>query len=91
MVSRFSQYRNASVYLVLIVKKAVVVFCDGPALEKKGFYKTDWFFNTNMVNFYKCKKCETKFIAPLKIEGEKGHPTYVCPKCQSRNWGPLDW
>jgi len=44
-----------------------------------------------MVNFYKCKKCETKFIAPQKIEAEKGHPTYVCPKCQSRNWGPLDW
>lgn len=44
-----------------------------------------------MVNFYKCKKCETKFIAPVKIEVEKGHSTYVCPKCQSRNWGPLDW
>ncbi|MCX6671265.1 MAG: hypothetical protein NTX92_05045 [Euryarchaeota archaeon] len=44
-----------------------------------------------MVNFYKCKKCDTKFVAPVKIEAEKGHPTYVCPKCQSRNWGPLDW
>lgn len=59
--------------------------------KKKGFYKSESFFYCNMVNFYKCKKCETKFIAPQKIEAEKGHPTYVCPKCQSRNWGPLDW
>jgi len=44
-----------------------------------------------MVNFYKCKKCETKFIAPVKIQDNKGATTYVCPKCQSRNWGPLDW
>lgn len=58
---------------------------------EKRFFKSEPFFLCKMVNFYKCKKCETKFIAPVKIETEKGHTTYVCPKCHSRNWGPLDW
>lgn len=58
---------------------------------EKRFFKSEPFFVCEMVNFYKCKKCETKFIAPVKIESEKGHLTYVCPKCHSRNWGPLDW
>lgn len=44
-----------------------------------------------MVNFYKCKKCGTKFVAPMKMEDGTGRVTYVCPDCKSRNWGPLDW
>jgi predicted SprT family Zn-dependent metalloprotease len=44
-----------------------------------------------MVNFYQCKKCQTKFLAPLKISVDKTHTTYVCPNCKSHNWGPLNW
>ncbi|HVQ01803.1 MAG TPA: hypothetical protein VMT57_09870 [Candidatus Thermoplasmatota archaeon] len=45
-----------------------------------------------MVNFYQCKKCQTKFLAPLKTVDEKTQKiTYVCPNCKSRNWGPLNW
>jgi predicted SprT family Zn-dependent metalloprotease len=44
-----------------------------------------------MVNFYKCKKCEMKFVAPMKMQDEKGRITYVCPNCKNRNWGPLGW
>jgi predicted SprT family Zn-dependent metalloprotease len=44
-----------------------------------------------MVYFYKCKKCEMKFVAPMNIQDEKGSVTYVCPNCKSRNWGPLGW
>ena len=44
-----------------------------------------------MVNFYQCKKCQTKFIAPLKLPEDKNQTTYVCPNCKSRNWGPMNW
>jgi DNA-directed RNA polymerase subunit RPC12/RpoP len=44
-----------------------------------------------MVYLYRCKKCQTKFLVPMKIPIENNRTTYVCPNCKSRNWGPLDW
>lgn len=76
---------------ISVIEKGLVPCFEALCFRKKGFYKPESFFDCNMVNFYKCKKCETKFIAPVKIEAEKGRTIYVCPKCQSRNWGPLDW
>ena len=36
-----------------------------------------------------CGNCGSSFIRPLIV----GHndPIYVCPKCQNRNYVPIDW
>ena len=75
----------------LIVQKKILFPC---TLENLFFQKcflssTGYLFV--MVNFYQCKKCQTKFTAPEKIKDESGRITYVCPRCKNRKWGPLDW
>ena len=36
-----------------------------------------------------CGKCNTSFMRPLIIG--QNDPIYVCPKCSSRNYIPIDW
>ena len=36
-----------------------------------------------------CGHCSEYFIRPLIVA--QNDPIYVCPKCQNRNYVPIDW
>lgn len=36
-----------------------------------------------------CGSCQENFVRPLIVA--QNDPIYVCPRCQNRNYVPVDW